>query len=145
MTDFRTRSHVAAIFCLGIAGCNSSTDASTVFLDTPLVSDVASNGGQFEVDLFTAPEQPPTFGTVAVQLRIANWATKVPCDGLTVTTTPVMPSMGHGTSEVPTAEGKGNGLYVFPAVNLFMSGRWALVTDMTGASSDTVTLSIDVK
>jgi YtkA-like len=141
----RKSSPAVALGYLWILGCNSETAPSTELIETPLIRQAISNHGNYSVDLFTAPEQPPTFGKVTVKLFITDNTTKRPCSGLTVNVTPVMPSMGHGTSEVPTAQDLGDGLYVFDSVNLLMPGQWELLTEIVDDSQDSITFSIDVR
>lgn len=145
MTPDATTSSLAAIACIWLMGCNASAGLDKDFPATPLIRGARSDAGHFTVDLYTAPEQPPTFGSVAIQLRIVDAQLQQPIDELILHMTPVMPAMGHGTSEVPAAKPQGIGLYEFASVNLFMSGRWDLVTDIAGATSDAITLSVDVK
>lgn len=124
---------------------DSKTEPNAEFSSTPLVASSISDAGHYVIDLFTAPEQPPSAGSVAVQLRITTTASSAVDESLQVTLVPIMPAMGHGTSDVPTAEAKGAGRYVFPSVDLFMPGRWDLVTDIAGAQPDTITLAVDVR
>lgn len=145
MTYYRS-TWVAMSIAMGLsAGCNSAARASYEFSPEPLIRDARSDSGRYTVDWFTAPDQPPIAGTVAVKLRILEQANGEPKDGLTLHTTPVMPTMGHGTSTVPEADAEGDGFYLFPSVNLFMAGRWDFVTELEGETSDTLTVSLEVR
>lgn len=147
---FRRYPLVSTLFwCLPMVSCDSSTSLTgdlEQFPATPLVHGAITEAGRYTVDLYTAPEQPPTAGAVAIQLRIGRTEQQSANEELEVDMAPVMPSMGHGTAEVPTAVSKGSDRYVFSRVDLFMAGRWDLVTKLSGAEGDdTITIPIDVR
>ena len=124
---------------------DSNTDPRADFSSAPLIASSTSDSGHYLIDLYTAPEQPPIAGRVAVQLRLVTAAGNALDEHIRINLVPIMPSMGHGTSEVPTAEHIGSGQFVFPSVDLFMSGRWDLVTKIVGAEPDTITFPVDVR
>lgn len=79
---------------------------------------------------------PPARGTIEVDLAITDSVTGSPQDGLTLTVTPWMPSMAHGTSIVPAVAARGQGLYDVTNIDLFMSGTWDLDLAFSGPVVD---------
>jgi len=66
-------------------------------------------------------------------------------DGLTLTVTPWMPDMGHGTSIPPTVTARGSGLYDLTNVYLPMPGQVELRTQATGPVNDTAAPTFQVE
>jgi hypothetical protein len=66
-----------------------------------------------------------------VELVITDAATGAPVEGLTISMTPWMPAMGHGTCCTPVFTDNGGGRYVSTAVSLFMPGEWQLRTEIS--------------
>lgn len=115
------------------------------FPATPLTATpIRSGAGKLDVLAWTAPEQPPTRGTISVKLEITDANTNAAVDGLELVVVPEMPSMGHGTSVDPVVTPKGSGLYLVSDVNLFMAGAWVLTTSITGTVTDDVSIPINV-
>jgi hypothetical protein len=128
---------------LAIACGSSPTPESDGFGETPLTV-VQSDSGALTVSVWTSPDQPPTRGNLTLQLLVQDATTGAPVDGLTFEIVPTMPSMGHGTSDVPKTKPSGDGYYVVSDVNLFMAGRWELRMTITGAVNDVAIVQIDV-
>lgn len=122
---------------------SSSTDALAEFPSSPIAT-VKSESKGLELAAFTAPEQPPTRGTITVKLAIVD-PSGAPVEGLAIEMAPEMPSMGHGTPTVPRISAKGGGVYVAEDVNLFMAGRWDLRLTLTGAVDDHAIIPLDVR
>ncbi len=124
-----------------VAGCaaeesspgGSSTEPVT-FPDEPYDT-VTSAAGKVLLDVRTAPEQPPVRGVTTVELTLTDPA-DAPLDGLTLTAVPWMPDMGHGASVKPAVVALGGGRYEVDRVTMFMSGRWELRLQITGAVED---------
>jgi hypothetical protein len=145
----------AHVLALALCGCGTSPSPSTLDFPTdPLLSGVPSTQGALRFDVWTAPDQPPTRGTISVKLRATATADGAPVDGLVLDVVPEMPSMGHGTPLVPQVSETGHGTYVATNVNVFMPGRWDLLTTITPASgtadaaaglADHVTIPLDVR
>jgi hypothetical protein len=141
-----------AFACLLLSGCGSSDSASSApscssqseFPSEPLTT-VTSSSGLLHVDLHAAPYQPLVAGVGCVELVVTDASTGASVDGLTVSMTPWMPAMGHGTSVTPVLTPLGQGRYVFTNVSLFMPGEWQLRTQFSGSVKDSVapTFSVD--
>jgi hypothetical protein len=95
-----------------------------------------SDSKALQVELRSSP-QPPTRGSVDVQLVITNVADGKPQDGLDLHIQPWMPAMNHGAIS-PTVTPQGNGKYLVTRVDLFMAGRWELRTTFSGPVHDYV-------
>jgi hypothetical protein len=134
MSTHRTRSTLLS--CWLAVGCSSSVPA-------PGVEAVDSASGALHVVARTVPN-PPTRGTIEVDLEITDSATGSPRDGLTLAVTPWMPSMDHGTSLVPTVAPQGQGLYDVTNVDLFMSGTWDLNLAVSGPLLDNAVLQFSI-
>ncbi len=94
------------------------------FPKDPMIS-VVSVSGAWHVALRTAPDQPPTQGTSTADLRITDVA-GYPATGLSVTVTPWMPAMGHGSDQQTGVTPMELGRYVVDNVDLTMAGDWSL-------------------
>jgi hypothetical protein len=137
--------------CLLLSGCGSSDAASSSpscstessFPSQPLAT-VPSGSGKLEVELRTAPDQPLIAGLECVQLVVTEPSTGAGVDGLTITMTPWMPAMGHGSSVTPLLAPMGDGRYVFTNVSLFMPGEWELRTQFSGQVDDSVNPTFNV-
>jgi hypothetical protein len=128
---------------LACAGCSGSPATSPgTFGDEPLTS-VMSDSGALHADVRSSP-QPPTLGNGSWSYTMTDSATGKPAAGLTLSVVPWMPSMGHGTSIVPSVTDEGGGLYVIDDVDLFMPGQWDLRTAITGSETDKLVVSVDV-
>ena len=109
-----------------LAACSSSTGttgSNTTFPEEALQTMACD---KLQIDLKTAPVQPPTAGLDGVEIVLTDPETKAPIDGATVTLVPWMPLMGHGSDLTPVFKGMGKGHYVSTNVNLFMPGEWQL-------------------
>lgn len=131
-------------------GCGEDPSGGTgaSFPEAPLTT-FASESGALDVEVRTAPDQPPARGVVSVEYRITGKDGK-PVDGLGVTVVPWMPQMAHGASVKPSVAAMGGGRYVISEVELFMPGTWELRTTFgqgTGAQDpgqDRATLSLQI-
>lgn len=128
---------------LAVACGSSPAPEEASFQQNPLTV-VESDAGALRVSVWTAPDQPPTRGMLTLQLLVQDASTGAPVDGLSFEIVPTMPSMGHGTSDVPKTKPTGDGYYVVTDVNLFMAGRWELRMAITGAVKDVAIVQIDV-
>jgi hypothetical protein len=126
-----------------VAGCSSESAGGADAFPSAAYATVASDSGALNLEVRTAPDQPPSRGTASVEYRISTHA-GAPQDGLDLTVLPFMPSMGHGASGKPTVSAKGDGRYVISGVELFMAGHWELRTDISGAVKDHAAPSFDV-
>jgi len=138
-----TRSVLRALVLLLGAGCSSEPAGSTTsFPDAPLAT-LTTQGGAFDVEVRTAPEQPPSRGLVSVEYRIKAHG-GAPIDGLALAVVPYMPAMGHGASTRPSVSAEGGGRYVITGVELFMPGTWELRTQITGTQEDSAAPSFEI-
>jgi hypothetical protein len=104
---------------------------------------VISTSGALRIVARTIPS-PPTRGTIEVDLEITDAATGSPRDGLTLSVTPWMPAMDHGTSLVATVAPQGQGLYDVTNVDLFMSGTWDLNLAVSGPVADNAVVELNI-
>ncbi len=129
-----------ALVC-ATAGC-SGPDAAPPGADAQFPAQalqlVTGDSKLVDVEVRTAPDQPPQRGTIAVEYRVTDAADGSPVDDLAISVVPWMPAMGHGTSIVPEVHAKGDGRYVLVNVNLFMPGRWELKSQISGPLVDRV-------
>ena len=126
-----------------VASCSSAAPAETTgFVAAPLTSTMGDLG-LLAIAVRTSP-QPPTQGLIEVQLTVTNAASGEPVDGLSVSMTPFMPSMGHGSSVIPTVKASGKGKYLLSNVVLQMAGEWELRTSLSGATTDSCVPVVDV-
>jgi hypothetical protein len=135
---------VCAFAAAALAGCGETAVPSDNgdFPAEPLTK-IASDGGALTIEVRTAPEQPPVRGLSDVQLTITGKDGKAR-DDLSVAASPWMPDMGHGASTKPLVKWVGEGRYVVSEVNMFMPGRWELLTKVTGPMEDSATVVFQI-
>jgi hypothetical protein len=121
---------LTGVVALGTA-CSSPSSSS---LSDQFPVTVTSDSGLLRVEL-TIPT-PLVVGDDQVEMSITRIADGSPLDGMTVSIVPFMPSMGHGTSVIPTVTAEGEGRYLVTNLYLFMPGTWELRTSFSGPMSD---------
>lgn len=104
---------------------------------------MSSASGALRLGAHTIPD-PPTLGTIEVDLEVTDVATGSARDGLTLTVTPWMPAMDHGTSVAPAVTAEGQGRYAVTGVELFMSGTWDLNIAISGPVADHAVIEYDI-
>jgi len=145
MIRIASKTAVAAVLVLacGCAGADEGPSAPGTFPSESYAT-LLSDGGELSITVWTAPEQPPPRGEIAVKLAVADAASGAPVAGLALDVVPWMPVMGHGTSVVPTVTSDGKGTYLIEHVNLFMPGRWELRTHFKDDVDDRASPIFDV-
>lgn len=134
----KTTTLFCLVLALGAVACGSNEPSSQgdgTFPDEALMT-VKSDDGAYTVEVRTSP-QPPSRGTNEVEYRVLD-ANGAGVDDLSLTVTPWMPEMGHGSSVVPDVAPEDEGKYLVTNVVLFMPGTWQLRTTIDGRASDHV-------
>ncbi len=130
-----------------LAGCGAPASAAPAgpseFPAQPVMT-LTSASGQLQIEVRTAPQQPPSRGDGSVELVIRNTTTNAPESGLSIDVVPWMPAMGHGASIVPAVASPSPGTYVITNVDLFMPGTWELRTTVSGSVADHVAPSFQI-
>ena len=123
----------------------SSGDGGTSVFPSSTLAVVASDGGKLQIAVRSAPYQPLIAGLESLELIVTDASTGAAIDGLSITMTPWMPAMGHGSDTTPVVTGFGQGRYVVTDVSLFMPGEWQLRTQFSGPVTDSVepTFTVD--
>ncbi|MEO7037780.1 MAG: FixH family protein [Polyangiaceae bacterium] len=134
----------AAWLLSACSGGAAPGDSNTQFSQNPLLS-LMTDSAQLSVEVRTLPSQPPVLGDSSVQLIIRDAASGEPESGLDLKVVPWMPAMGHGTAITPTVTETEPGTYDLTGVVLFMPGTWQLRTVLTGAVTDHVVPSFQVR
>lgn len=132
----------AAALLLGAACSGDPAGVAAPFPAAALVK-VTTQGGAYDVEVRTSPDQPPSRGLVSIEYRITTPA-GAPADGLDLAVVPYMPAMGHGASTKPSVTAEGNGRYVITGVELFMPGTWELRTQIKGTQEDSAAPSFEI-
>jgi nitrogen fixation protein FixH len=129
--------------CLSLlAACSSGpADTSTGFGTTPFAT-VTGDSGNLDAAMYSSPD--PIARVSSVEIVVTDAASGAPVDGLSVAIVPWMPSMGHGSSTVPTITAQGGGVYVATNLILFMPGEWQLRVSANGPVSDTFVATVEV-
>jgi hypothetical protein len=141
----RLSSVVAFALLSGAAlGCSGGGASGPIGFAEEALTTMPTKSGALSVAVRTAPEQPPVQGIDSVQYVFTD-KDGAPVDGLTLAVQPWMPTMGHGSSIVPTVTASGDGTYVVTDVELFMPGEWVLRTTIGGAESDSVTPAFEIE
>jgi hypothetical protein len=132
-----------ALACALAVGCAPPEVASGDFPAEPYAT-IASDEGAFVIEVRTAPRQPPTRGSAEVELRITD-ADGEPIDDLSLDVVPFMPDMGHAAATEPSIEALGGGRYDVSPVDMFMSGRWELLTTIDGPVHDSAKVAFEIE
>jgi hypothetical protein len=136
-------SRTTLLACAALAGapslgCGTDPVVSSASFPDQALTTLASDGAALQVELRTAPDQPPARGVISVQYRVTH-SDGTPATGLTLGLVPWMPDMGHGASVVPSIAATGDGWYVASDVEVFMPGKWELRTSFSGPIQDSAT------
>ena len=106
---------------------------------------VATDSGRQNVEVRTAPDQPPSRGNVSMQWSITDATSGEAQTGLELKVVPWMPAMGHGTTVPPRVVEASPGIYEIRNLYLFMPGTWQIRTDLVGASTDHVLPTFEIR
>jgi len=109
-----------------LAACSSSAGGAGSDTTFPEASLQSLGCDDLQLEIRTAPVQPPTAGLDGVEVVVTDAKTHAPVEGAAVSLVPWMPLMGHGADLTPQCDEKGKGRYVFTNVDLFMPGEWQL-------------------
>jgi hypothetical protein len=133
---------VAVLLAAAAVGCSGGAGPDPNGFPVQPYLTVMSDSKALQVEVRSSP-QPPTRGTVDVELAVTNVAEGKPQDGLTVHIQPWMPAHNHGAIS-PAVTPKGNGKYLVTEVDLFMAGHWELRTTFSGPVSDHAAPAFDI-
>jgi hypothetical protein len=128
----------------GTGSNNGGSCSATTTFPAAALSTVTTDGGKLSVAIRSAPYQPLIAGLDCLELVVTDASTGAGVDGLTITMTPWMPAMGHGSDATPQPTDLGQGRYVLKDVNLFMPGEWQLQTQFSGQVTDSVEPTFNV-
>lgn len=137
---------------LAVVGCNngggddddmSSIPCSEETRDDDYVQGLEKDGlsALLRTTLDTADPAPPDIGNNTWTITVLPMGASTAVGGCTITSVPMMPDHGHGTSPQPTiTETTTSGEYEVTPINMFMGGLWEIPLDMDcgGSGSDTV-------
>lgn len=143
-----SRANLAGVLAAGLlVGCTGESDpggaAEDVEFPAEAFATLTSDDGAFALEVRTAPSQPPSRGSIQVELAIRG-ADGEPRDDLTLHVVPWMTDMAHGASEEPAIEALGGGYYELGPVDMFMSGRWELRTTIAGPTKDSANIVFEI-
>lgn len=120
---------ITALALLANACGGASPSSASNSFPTQSLLVLNSDSGHSQVEVRTAPDQPPTRGNVSVLLLITDATTGALQTGLDLSAVPWMPAMGHGTSVTPTIVETSPGTYDLENIFLYMPGTWQVRTD----------------
>jgi hypothetical protein len=134
---------LAAPHLAGCTGGLAETDDTAVdFPESPLMT-IPSEDGAFSIEVRTAPIQPPSRGRIDVDLTITTGDGE-PRDDLALHVVPWMTDMAHGSSTLPQVTPTGDGHYTVGPIDMFMSGRWELRTEIAGPADDRAKIVFEI-
>lgn len=129
----------AALLAVCAVGCGATTgSAPLVFADQPALTVTTQQGRTLSV--FEQVDAPVARGVNAVRM---TFPADVALDGETLSVTPWMPVMGHGSAVTPTVQVVDGG-FVVTEVSLAMPGQWELRSDFEGGFIDHATISFEI-
>lgn len=145
--DMRTRllrATSGVLAAAALAGCTGEAPSVEPgeFPEAPLAT-LTTEGGKFSMEVRTAPMQPPSRGSIDIELAIFG-PDGEPRDDLDLRVVPWMPDMAHGASDEPAIVPMGGGRYELGPVDMFMSGRWELRTTIAGPSEDRAKILFEI-
>ena len=129
-------SALAALFALA---CSSQTGGSSTFPDAPYSAQTSSDGA-YDIELRTAPSQPPVRGAIDALLTVTG--TNGASTSHAIHVTPWMPAMGHGSSVTPIVTPRDGGGYVVTNLVLPMPGTWQLRVTIDGGEETVLPLDV---
>jgi hypothetical protein len=109
----------------GCSGSPGTTGSDTSFPESALQV-MTCDPGTLQIEIRTAPVQPPTAGLDGIELVLTDPKSSRPIEGAKVSLVPWMPLMGHGSDVTPSCDDEGKGRIVCTNVNLYMPGEWQL-------------------
>jgi hypothetical protein len=111
-----------------LAACSGggSTTASDTTFPKDALQIMACDTNALQIEIRTAPVQPPTAGLDGVEVVLTDPTTHAPVEDAQISLVPWMPLMGHGADLNPVVTKMGKGRYVITNVNLYMPGEWQL-------------------
>jgi len=121
---FSWRAAALAVSTLTACSSTSGTPTSDTTFPEKALQIMACD--KLELEVRTAPAQPPTAGLDGVEVVLTDPQTKAPVDGAQIALVPWMPLMGHGADVTPLVQPMGKGHYVLTNVDLYMPGEWQL-------------------
>lgn len=131
----RERSTWAWFAGIALLGCGSQAHSEDgAATESEMI--VTSTSGLLRVSARTLDDEPPVRGANPFDIEVIRADDGAAMDGLSLTVTPWMPAMGHGTSVRPTVTAIGDGGYRADNVFLFMPGLWELRVSITGSVQD---------
>jgi hypothetical protein len=117
---------------LALAGCASEALSD----DAPGAAEAMSTSGLLRVNAQTLDGEAPARGANPFDIEIIRVDDGAAVGGLSLTLTPWMPAMGHGTSVRSTVTEVGLGRYRADNVYFFMPGLWELRISISGSVRD---------
>lgn len=111
-----------------VAACSSSSspDVDTGTFPRAPYAIFTSDDQRLDLELRTAPTQPPVRGEIAAAIRIRRRSDGAPVDGIMLDVTPWMVAHGHGASGERLVTPLGGGEYRVDGLRLSMAGQWEL-------------------
>jgi len=135
----------AMVLLSGACACSSGQTQSAAGFPAQPLTQATSDSHRLSLELRSAPSQPPSRGDVLLELTARDTTTNELVPGLTLSVTPWMPAMGHGTSELPSVSETSPGHYELSNLVLYMAGTWELRTHLSGQTPDDVTPTFSVR
>lgn len=128
-----------------LTACQTANDDASAGFPAKAYASLSTDA-HLQVEVRTAPSQPPALGASSIELRVHD-ATGTPRDGLTLTVSAWMPAHGHGAHGTPVITPLGDGVYRVESLSLTMAGTWQLRIAMSGEGGfvDHGTADLDVQ
>jgi len=127
------------VVALALCGCSSAGEQERESGGT-----VLSESGALSIT-WECVSGAPARGRNRFELSIESTEGDEPIEGLTLSMTPFMPAMGHGSSTVPAITELGGGKYEVDDVVLAMPGRWELRTTISGSEPDYAVPRVEIE
>jgi hypothetical protein len=128
------------VVALALFGCSSAGEQERENGGT-----VLSESGALSIRWECVSGDVPVRGRNRFELSIESTENDEPVEGLTLSMTPFMPAMGHGSSTVPAISEHGGGRYSVSDVVLAMPGRWELRTTISGSEPDYAVPRVEIE
>lgn len=131
-------SPAASATSISVPDGGTAADGGLLFPTSPMLTFQSASKG-LNVTVKTTPVQPPNVGVYCKGQLVVTDASGNPVEGLTITVTPYMPVMKHGTPVGTSVTEQGNGVYIVDNVALSMPGVWEFVLKVKGPMTDSAT------
>jgi hypothetical protein len=134
----------AALLVALLCSCGAAPLDGPASFSTRASQVVTSVSGALQLQVFEQVDRPVSRGVNALRLGVWSSEAGAGVPGLTLTVTPWMPVMGHGSAVLPTVTPDEGG-FIIEDLSLPMPGQWELRCTFEGPVTDHALVHFDLQ